>query len=170
MCPNRNCNGQIFYIEKDNELLKVYPEISISIEKDNIPAKILTAFEEAIKCHSINCYIASAIMIRKTLEELCIAQEAKGDNLKKRLKNLEDKITIPKALKDGMDTLRLLGNDAAHTESQTFAEIGKDEIEISIEFTKEILKAVYQYESLLNKIDKLKLKKEKGGEEEVVKP
>lgn len=58
-----------------------------------------------------------------------------------------------------MDDLRLLGNDAAHIEAKTFSEIGKEEIEISIDFTKEILKAVYQYENLLDKLKKLKEKK-----------
>ena len=67
------------------------------------------------------------------------------------------KIVIPRELLEGMQELRLLGNDAAHIESQTFNEIGKNEIEISIEFTKEILKAVYQYESLLDKIRSLKI-------------
>jgi hypothetical protein len=59
-----------------------------------------------------------------------------------------------------MQELRLLGNDAAHIESQTFNEIGKNEIEVSIEFTKEILKAVYQYENLLEKIRGLKKNQE----------
>jgi hypothetical protein len=49
-----------------------------------------------------------------------------------------------------------LGNDAAHIESQTFNDVGKTEVEISIEFTKEILKAVYQYEGLLSRIRSLK--------------
>ena len=58
-----------------------------------------------------------------------------------------------------MQELRLLGNDAAHIEADTFEKIGKDELEISIEFTKEILKAVYQYESLLEKLRSLKKEK-----------
>lgn len=52
--------------------------------------------------------------------------------------------------------LRLLGNDAAHLESETYDQIGKQEIEISVEFIKEILKAVYQYKVLLGKIRGLK--------------
>lgn len=55
-----------------------------------------------------------------------------------------------------MNELRLLGNDATHIEAQTFSEIGKEEIEVSLEFAKEILKAVYQYENLLQKLKKLK--------------
>ncbi len=56
-----------------------------------------------------------------------------------------------------MNHLRLLGNDVAHIESKTFSKINKEEIEVGIEFTKEILKAVYQYQNLLERLIKLKI-------------
>ena len=121
-------------------------------------SEVLIAFEEAIKCHSNSCFIASAIMIRKTLEEICIDRGAIGKNLFKKLEDLGSKILIPQELLIGMNELRLLGNDAAHIEAQTFSEIGNEEIEVSLEFAKEILKAVYQYENLLQKLKKLKEK------------
>lgn len=159
-CPNTNCKGQLFYI-KDNSgtIIQTFPSDTIPFDKENIPVKVLTAFQESVSCHSNSCFIASAIMIRKTLEEICFDRGATGKNLKDRLKDLGSKILIPKELIDGMDDLRLLGNDAAHIEAKTFSEIGKEEIEISIDFTKEILKAVYQYENLLDKLKKLKEKK-----------
>ena len=117
---------------------------------------VLNSFEEAIICHANNCFVASAIMIRKTLEVICADRSVKGENLYKRLINLSSKILIPKELIEGMQELRLLGNDAAHIETTAFNAVGKNEIEISIEFTKEILKAVYQYEGLLGKLKSLK--------------
>lgn len=155
-CPNSKCMTHIFFIMDSAEQIFTYPQETIGFDKDGIPDKVLLAFEEAVKCHSTNCYIASAIMIRKTLEEVCADRGATGENLKKRLKDLGTKIFIPKELVEGMDELRLLGNDAAHIESNEFGEIGKPEIEISIEFTKEILKGVYQYEGLLSKLRGLK--------------
>jgi hypothetical protein len=162
-CPNAKCKGQLFFISNDkNEVLITYPSDAIPFDKENIPEKVLNAFEEAIKCHSNNCFIASAIMIRKTLEEICFDRGSQGKNLKERLNVLGTKILIPKELLSGMDDLRLLGNDAAHIEARTFSEVGKEEIEISIDFTKEILKGVYQYESLLSKLKLLKQKKDGG--------
>jgi len=156
-CPNTKCGIHIFYIlENNTEQVFTYPQETIGFDKDGIPANVLAAFEEAVICHSNKCFIASAIMIRKTLEEICSDRQANGENLKKRLQDLGKKIFIPKELIEGMDELRLLGNDAAHIESNTFSEIGKVEIEISIEFTKEILKGVYQYEGLLGKLRGLK--------------
>ena len=95
-------------------------------------------------------------MVRKTLEEICVDRGATGKNLYPKLQDLSKKIVIPKELIEAMNELRLLGNDAAHIEARTFEEIGKNEIEILIEFTKEILKAIYQYESLLDKLKSLK--------------
>lgn len=159
-CPNEKCKGHLFFIsDKFRNILLTSPSETIPFEKENIPIGVLDAFEEAIKCHSNNCFIASAIMIRKTLEEICHERGASGKNLSLRLKDLGAKILIPKELIDGMDDLRLLGNDAAHIEARTFNEVGKDEIEISLEFTKKILKAVYQYDNLLQKMKALKEKK-----------
>ena len=157
-CPNEKCSGHLFFVfnTQNREIIITHPSDTIPFEKENIPEKILNAFQEAVISHSNNCFIASAIMIRKTLEEICSDRGATGKNLYARLEDLGKKIVIPKELIEGMQELRLLGNDAAHIESNTFNEIGKTEVEVSIEFTKEILKAVYQYESLLEKIRSLK--------------
>lgn len=157
-CPNQNCFGHLFFVYDTHfgEIVLTHPSDSIPFDKENIPENVLNTFQEAIISHSNNCFVASAIMIRKTLEEICNDREAKGDNLYKRVEDLGSKIVIPNELLEGMQELRLLGNDAAHIESKTFHEIGKSEVEISIEFTIEILKAVYQYENLLEKLRALK--------------
>ena len=57
-----------------------------------------------------------------------------------------------KELLDGLDDLRLLGNDAAHIESREYDKVGKEEVEVGIEFVKEVLKAAYQYSALLDRL------------------
>lgn len=95
-------------------------------------------------------------MVRKTLEELCRDRQGQGTDLKSRIRDLGTKIILPQELMSGLDDLRLLGNDAAHIESREYEKIGKDEVEIGIEFTKEVLKATYQYSALLNRLRSLK--------------
>ena len=95
-------------------------------------------------------------MVRKTLEELCRDKKVTGNNLKERIQALGNAIVLPKELLTGADNLRLLGNDAAHIESQEYQQVGKEEVELGIEFAKELLKAAYQYSSLLKKFDALK--------------
>ena len=114
------------------------------------------AFEEAITCHAEQCFVAAAIMVRKTLELICHDRGATGANLKEWLAALRSKVILPTELFDGLDYLRLLGNDAAHIESQIFDQVGEQEVEASIEFTKEVLKATYQLKGLVDKIRALK--------------
>jgi len=64
-------------------------------------------------------------MIRKTLEEICIDKGATGGNLYKKIQDLSTKILIPKELIEAMHELRLLGNDAAHIEAETYNNIGR---------------------------------------------
>jgi hypothetical protein len=156
-CPNREC-ASLIYITTDNAdvILSTHPAELIDFDATNIPTDVKEALEEAIECHAHQSYIAAAIMVRKTLEELCREKGATGDNLKARIEDLGSKIVFPKALLDGLDDLRLLGNDAAHIESRVFNDVGKNEVEIGIEFAKEVLKAVYQYSELLARMQALK--------------
>lgn len=159
LCPNPSCRALIFFVCDQAAVPKLvasYPPERLDFDPTNIPASITKALEEAITCHANECFIASAIMVRKTLEELCHERGATGANLKDRLRNLGSKVILPQELLDGLDDLRLLGNDAAHIESQEFNAIGRKEVEIGIQFTNEVLKAVFQYKDLLGKLQSLK--------------
>lgn len=90
------------------------------------------------------------------MEEICEDKKATGNNLKARIKSLGSQIVIPQELLDGLDDLRLLGNDAAHIEAKVFGSIGKPELDVAIKFTKEIIKAVYQYAALLKELKALR--------------
>jgi len=162
-CPNPACFAHLFVvIGPTGGLVAAYPPERIDFDATNLPTEVLKALEEAITCHANECYTAAAIMVRKSMEELCRDRNAQGANLKDRIKDLGTKIVIPKELFDGLDDIRLLGNDAAHVESQVFEQVGPDEVEIGMEFTKEVLKAVYQYTALLARLQALK-KDSSGG-------
>jgi Domain of unknown function (DUF4145) len=155
-CPNTACRTVLFIVWQNNQIIRSYPALRIDFDKTNIPAVIVSALEQAITCHANECFIAAAIMVRKALEELCRDRGAQGTNLKDRIRDLGTKIVLPNDLLGGLDDLRLLGNDAAHIESKEFDQIGKEEAEVGIEFTKEVLKATYQYSSLLSRLRGLK--------------
>lgn len=158
ICPNPACKLVLFAV-LDNQTGAVvvsYPPEVIDFDTTNIPTAVQEALSEAITCHANECFIAAAIMVRKTLEELCAAQGATGDNLKERIAALRGKVVIPEDFLTGADDLRLLGNDAAHIESREYAQVGREEVEIGIEFAQELLKAVYQTSNLLEKLRALK--------------
>jgi len=157
-CPNPRCHAHVFvaWEPATNEVVASLPAERLDFDATDLPGPILTSFAEAITCHATGCYVAAAMMVRKTMEQLCLDRKATGGNLKERIASLGKTIVLPKDLLDGMDDLRLLGNDAAHVESQTFDSVGKDELEVAIEFAKEVLKATYQYESLRKRLAALK--------------
>jgi hypothetical protein len=155
-CPNPTCRSQVFVVLRGGALLASYPAERLDFDATNLPPGIVSAIEEAVTCHAAECYVAAGIMVRKALEELCAERGATGATLKDRLAALAKTVVLPQELLDGLDTLRLLGNDAAHIDSQVFKQVGKEEVEVALEFAKEVLKAVYQYSALLARLNALK--------------
>ena len=156
-CPNPPCGAQVFVVyDLHGEILQSYPPQRLDFDPKAIPIAIVKTFTEALACHAEGLYVAAAIMIRRTLEELCEDKGAAGANLKVRLAALQASIILPQGLLTALDDLRLMGNDAAHIEAKTYDSIGVSELEIAIELTKEILKAVYQLDNLLAKLRALK--------------
>ncbi|MGH7596322.1 MAG: DUF4145 domain-containing protein [bacterium] len=155
-CPNPSCLAHVFFAWDSGKLLTSYPAERIDFDSTAIPPAVVSALEEAITCHANRCFVASAIMIGKTLEELCRDRGATGKNLKERLTALGTKIVLPQELLNGLDNMRLLGNDAAHIDSKEYQQVGQEEVEVGIMFAKEVLKAVYQYTTLLDRLKSLK--------------
>jgi hypothetical protein len=157
-CPNRKCMSihLVIYSELESSVKLQYPLSKIDFDKEGIPENVLNALEQAVDCHAQGSYIASAIMIRKTMEEVCHHFEAKGGNLEKRIEALGEKVILPKPLLDGMHSLRYLGNDAAHVECRTYNDVGEQEVQTGIRFVKEILKSLFQYNELLKELNSLK--------------
>ena len=156
-CPNPACRGHLFVLlNRQGELIVAYPPIRIDFDAENLPPNVLKTLEEAISCHAAGCYVAAAIMIRRTLEEVCADRQAQGKDLKSRIADLRSKIVVPQELLDAMDELRILGNDAAHIEAKEYDAVSEVEVNVALQFTKEILKSLYQYSALLTKLRALK--------------
>lgn len=158
-CPNIDCRALVLVTYTPSAppvVVDSYPPEVIGFVTDGIPPRIVSALSEAIVCHAAGCFTASAMLIRKTLELLCDEQGAEGDNLKQRVEALAETIVLPRALIDGLDELRLLGNDAAHVKARAYESIGPDESEVAIEFTKEVLKGLYQQARLVERLRSLK--------------
>ncbi|MFA6313272.1 MAG: DUF4145 domain-containing protein [Sterolibacterium sp.] len=156
-CPNPLCQVHVFCIyDNKGEVQRTYPPERIDFDPKGIPAPIVETFTEALTCRAEGLHVAAAIMIRRTLEELCEEKSATGNTLKDRISSLQSSVVLPKELFIALDDLRLLGNDAAHIEAKTYNSIGPAEVDIGIELTKEVLKAVYQLDDLLARLRALK--------------
>lgn len=151
-CPNVKCNGIVFTVSNGNDIIKVFPSELIDFAADNLPSKLLSTLKEAISCHAAGAYRASAMMVRRLLEEICDESDASGKDLHARLVSLRSKITLPEELFEAMSELKALGNDAAHITARNYTKIGKEESEDSIELAKEIIKARYQLKGLVERL------------------
>ncbi|WP_292225546.1 DUF4145 domain-containing protein [Brevundimonas sp.] len=160
-CPNPDCRAIAFVVQDEGIVVERYPPETLDFDSTNLPSNILESLEEAISCFSAQAYKATALMVRRILEELCADRCASGKDLKARLSNLGDSVVVPKELLEAADELRLLGNDAAHIEAKSYDSIGREEAELAVELAKELLKAVYQYADLVARLRALK----KNGED-----
>jgi hypothetical protein len=159
LCPDPECGALIFLVfDSTGTIRHSYPPESVDFDSSDLPPAVLDAFKEAVECHAHACYKASAIMVRKTLEEVCADRGAEGGNLKERLNALRGKLSLPNEMFDALHDLRLLGNDAAHVELSDFDGIDKEKVEVALDIGKEILKAAYQYKSIMGRLDALKVR------------
>lgn len=113
-------------------------------------------FSECIACYHAGLYRASAIMLRRCLEQICDENSVKGRNLHERLEKLKTKISIHPQLYDALIELKALGNDAAHVRLDSFDHVGQKEVNLGIEIFKKVIDSFYQTEILLNELKSLK--------------
>jgi hypothetical protein len=157
VCPNTECRCHVFVVlTEQGMLVESYPPETVDFDASDLPKNVLAALEETITCHAARCYNAAAMMIRKTLEEVCDHQGASGSTLHDRLHGLSTRIVMPTGMPSALHNLRLLGNDAAHVESKAYDDVGKMEVEVALDVTKEILKATYQMTSIMSRLEALK--------------
>ena len=152
-CPHPGCFGLVtILLDNQRQIVAAYPPELIDFDISGVPQAVEETVKEAILCHGNGCYRAAAIMVRRTLEVICQDQNATGKTLKNRLDSLRQHLVVPKELFDAADHLRLLGNDAAHIDAQTYAAVGREEVEIALDLAKELVKATYQYASLVSRL------------------
>jgi|GEM_PF-6877263 len=129
------------------------------VQNMDVPISIGTFFEEANTCYNTDCFTASAVMVRKTLEEVCKDKEIGGENksLRSNLKALGKEYRSLKGLSQVILNLNLFTEDMLAKIDNKETEVDAGELEVSIEATKEILKIVYaDHDSLIKRIQTLK--------------
>ncbi|TDB82039.1 DUF4145 domain-containing protein [Micromonospora sp. KC721] len=98
------------------------------------------SFEEARACHHAGQFTAAALMVRRTLEAVCIDKGAATGSLQGKLNDLKSKGIIEGKLTDWSHDLRALGNEAAH---DTTIFISAADAQDALELAEELLNYVY---------------------------
>lgn len=105
-----------------------------------IPDTIRASLTEALRCLEHRCYVASAIMCRRTLEALCQHHGASESNLASSLRKLHAAKVIDDRLYEWAEALRGDGNLAAHDPNAKFS---RQDAEDLAEFSEAILEYVF---------------------------
>lgn len=137
--------------------IETIPRVNNCTSINHAPKDIEESFNEAQKCFYNECYIASAIMIRKTLELLCGHNKITGKSLEIRINKLIEVNPLFKELGADLHVLRELGNDGAHIKLKNFNSVSKKEVKLALEAIKYILVISYEAKGDYKaSIDKLK--------------
>lgn len=154
-CPNPECGGVVFFTLAAG-LQRTYPPEAIDFDATSLPPTIVEMISEAATCAANECYRAAAIMVRRTLEEVCADKGATGKQLSDRLKSLASIALLSSDLVEALTELRLLGNDAAHVEAREYIAVGEEEVTVALDACKVVLQAVYQYGDVVARMRALK--------------
>jgi len=106
-----------------------------------IPEAIQNILREAKISFSAQCYRASAVMSRRTLEAITVYKGENDGVLANRIKNLVTKGILDKNLGDWATEIRLIGNSGAHFDP--IKDVEKHDAEQIILFIEELIKYVY---------------------------
>ncbi|WP_349927414.1 DUF4145 domain-containing protein [Acinetobacter sp. A1-4-2] len=130
-----------------------------------VPDNIKSIFDEATKCLSMNCFVASGSMFRlcldlvtkdlleKWLEEHQTSEQQPNkdqrNKLAYRIDFLIEQEKIPKRLKELAHCIRHDGNDSAHD-----GNTGEDEALDCLDFTEALLTEIYTLPAQINEANR----------------
>jgi hypothetical protein len=117
-----------------------WPFMNINSIQD-IPESISAILQEAKTCYSAQCYRASAVLSRRTLEAIIADKGATEKSLYLGIKKMRDLEIIDKSLNEWATEIRLIGNSGAHFDPMEKVE--KIDAEKVIMFTEELIKYIY---------------------------
>jgi hypothetical protein len=155
-CPRKECATHVFVAFEGTALRTTFPPTAIAFDRKGVPDAVASCMEEALVCRAMGCDRAAAMLLRRTLEEVCRDLGAKGKTLAARIGALRKVVVLPDELLRALEGLRILDDDAGQIEAPTYGAVTAQQFDASVLLIKEILKAVYQYRELLGRLKGLR--------------
>ncbi|MDX6760509.1 DUF4145 domain-containing protein [Streptomyces sp. F8] len=141
------CGDPLLAIEEDygngwdEEPVTVWPQAH-QIISPLIPESLRRQHSETHKCFSIRAYTATVVMVRRTLEGICIDQGAQGKTLMQMLEHLAKSGKIEGRFHEWSQALRALGNEGAHFSTRA---ITAEDAADAVGFTEALMDYIYVY-------------------------
>lgn len=173
-CPNLKCQEVIFfehfqsfqatpqrtgYRLVEEKLVNLYPSafnLPAEIVLEKIPETIRWPFKEAMECFTAGGFTACCIMLRKTLEEICLLEGINTGRLIDKVKMLQHKISLPQLIFDSMQQLRFFNSETGHLDFKDFINIGRLEARQAILIVVQIIINTYQFKDMQEGLQKMK--------------
>jgi Domain of unknown function (DUF4145) len=117
-CPNATCNGHVFIVAKNHDLIKIYPSVPPPKPRpephESVKPPYNTDYNEAAAVLSLSAK-ASAALSRRILQTL-IRDKAgiQKANLSLEIDELIATGGLPSRINESVDAIRNIGNFAAH--------------------------------------------------------
>lgn len=119
---------------------QIYPPATRSIDFA-LPPLVEESFQEAIKCESIGAPLATAVMVRRTLEAIARQFDPSAKNLFRGLHAMKEKGLISEELAQWGDQLRFIGNIGAHPTDED--KVTMQDAREAVEFLNAIVETIY---------------------------
>ena len=127
------------YEEMTSDPEMIYPK-SGRLLASSLPKTIARSYEDAVASYAAGIFTPCVLMARKCLEAVCSENAVTGRDLKGRLMKLRDQGVIDNNLFKWADSLRLIGNDAAHDVDAEFSSQDASDV---VEFLESVITYAY---------------------------
>ncbi|MFE9395658.1 DUF4145 domain-containing protein [Streptomyces flavidovirens] len=136
--------------DDSEESQRLWPQVAALAQ--GIPASIAREMVEARACFDAKLYTAAAVMVRRTLEGMCIEQGTQKRALFQALQELRDDGKIEGRLFDWAQALRVLGNQGAHFSKDS---VNREDAADALSLAEALLNYIYvftaKYEEFQNR-------------------
>ncbi|MFB7663975.1 DUF4145 domain-containing protein [Kitasatospora sp. NPDC056138] len=128
-----------------------------------IPEALWREQDEAKRCFSAKAYTAAAVMVRRTLEGVCVEQGVRSgrDTLVTMLRKLKDQDKIDDRLLEWAQELRMLGNEGAH---YTGRAVDPEDVADGLALADALLDYLYVYSAQFEKFQERRANRKKASE------
>ena len=126
-----------------------------------VPESLRLEHIEAKKCFKNGAYTAAVVMVRRTLEGVCVEHGIKGMPLFKALTQLQNTGLIEGRLLEWAQALRVLGNEGAHF---TGNRVARQDAQDALALAEAILNYMYVFSEQFTEFMKRRQEAEPGQE------
>jgi hypothetical protein len=148
-CPNCYLPSTFIFNESHSDLDLWYPGPKFGAPLKHLPEDLNQIYEEARNCTTYQAYTAAVMLCRKILMNVAVLEGAQERlTFKEYVNYLETNNYLPVKGKDWTDQIRAKGNDANHK----IEDIKKEDAEIIIYFTENLLRNIYELPGSLQKL------------------